>query len=257
MSGEQNNRTRIAVVTGAAAGLGQAIAHRLAAAGLDVVLADIAPSDESAALVEKEGARALKVNCDVTSEASVAELAAATRDFGGCDVLVNNAGIYPFVMFEDLTFETWRRILATNLDSMFLTCKAFLPGMQAAEWGRVINLASNAYMNGADPMLAGYVSSKGGVIGLTRALASEYGAYGITVNAIAPGLTMTGTTIAAIGGRPGDPGAAKWEAMASLQAIKRTPTPADVVGAAAFLASDEAGFITAQTLVVDGGLARV
>jgi NAD(P)-dependent dehydrogenase (short-subunit alcohol dehydrogenase family) len=257
MSEEQTNSKRIAVVTGAATGLGQAIAHRLARAGADVVLADVAPSDETAALVEKEGSRALPVTCDVTSEAAVTELATATRDFGGCDILVNNAGIYPFVMFSDLTFETWRRILATNLDSMFLTCKAFLPVMQARGWGRVINLASNAFMNGADPMLAGYVSSKGGVIGLTRALASEYGASGITVNAIAPGLTVTGTTIAAVGGEPGAPEAAKWDAMASLQAIKRTPTPADVVGTAAFLASDEASFITAQTLVVDGGLARV
>ncbi|MBK1787176.1 SDR family NAD(P)-dependent oxidoreductase [Prauserella cavernicola] len=256
MSDEQPKK-RIAVVTGAAAGLGQAIAHRLAESGMDVVLADLDTADETAALVDKAGGRAHSVICDVTSEASVAELATAAQDFGGCDVLVNNAGIYPFVLFEDLTFEMWRRILSTNLDSMFLTCKAFLPGMQTNGWGRVINLASNAYMNGADPMLAGYVSSKGGVIGLTRALASEYGAHGITVNAIAPGLTVTGTTIAAVGGRPGEAGAAKWGAMAALQAIKRTPTPADVVGAAAFLASEEAGFITAQTLVVDGGLARV
>jgi NAD(P)-dependent dehydrogenase (short-subunit alcohol dehydrogenase family) len=248
---------RTAVVTGAAAGLGQAIAARLAQDGNNLVLADLRPATETADLVEKAGVRVRVVECDVTSEESVGRLAAATEEFGGCDVLVNNAGIYPFVMFEDLTFAEWRRILSTNLDSMFLTCKAFLPGMKARGWGRVINMASNAYMNGADPMLVGYVSSKGGVIGLTRALASEYGAHGVTVNAVAPGLTVTATTIAAIGGAPGDDGADKWSAMSSLQAIKRTGTPDDIVGAAAFLASEEAGFITAQTLVVDGGLARV
>ena len=248
---------RTAVVTGAAAGLGQAIAARLARDGNNLVLADLRPATETADLVEKAGVRVRVVECDVTSEESVGRLAKAAEEFGSCDVLVNNAGIYPFVMFEDLTFAEWRRILSTNLDSMFLTCKAFLPGMKARGWGRVINMASNAYMNGADPMLVGYVSSKGGVIGLTRALASEYGAHGVTVNAVAPGLTVTATTIAAIGGAPGDDGADKWSAMSSLQAIKRTGTPDDIVGAAAFLASEEAGFITAQTLVVDGGLARV
>jgi NAD(P)-dependent dehydrogenase (short-subunit alcohol dehydrogenase family) len=253
----ESRPTRTAVVTGAAAGLGQAIAARLAQDGKDVVLADLTVATETAALVEKAGVRVLAVECDVTSEESVTGLAAAVEEFGGCDVLVNNVGIYPFVLFEDLTFGEWRRILSTNLDSMFLTCSAFLPEMKSRGWGRVINMASNAYMNGADPMLAGYVSSKGGVIGLTRALGSEYGAYGITVNAVAPGLTVTATTIAAVGGAPGEEGAEKWSAMASLQAIKRTGTPDDVVGAVSFLASEDAGFITAQTLVVDGGLARV
>lgn len=247
---------RIAVVTGAAEGLGQAIAARLARDGLDIVLADIASTAKTAELVEKTGQRALQIECDVTSEASVNALSSKVAAFGGCDVLVNNAGIYPFVMFEDLTFEQWRKILATNLESMFLTCKAFLPQMKDSGWGRVVNITSNAFMNGADPMLAGYVSSKGGVIGLTRALGSEYGQHGITVNAVAPGLVVTDRTIAAIGGRPGDPGAEKWAAMTALQSIKRSGTPEDIVGAVSFLASDDASYMTAQTLIVDGGLAR-
>jgi NAD(P)-dependent dehydrogenase (short-subunit alcohol dehydrogenase family) len=248
--------SRIAVVTGAAEGLGRAIAGRLAEDGYDIVLADIAPSTETVKLVEKAGQQATEVVCDVTSEESVRNLSSRVEQLGGCDVLINNAGIYPFVMFEDLSFEQFRRILSTNLESMFLTCKAFLPGMKSNGWGRVVNMTSNAFMNGADPMLAGYVSSKGGVIGLTRALASEYGQYGVTINAVAPGLIVTDSTVKAIGGRPGDPGADKWTAMTSLQPIKRSGMPEDVVGAVSFLVSDAAAFMTAQTLIVDGGLAR-
>ncbi|MGV8872819.1 MAG: SDR family NAD(P)-dependent oxidoreductase [Rhodococcus sp. (in: high G+C Gram-positive bacteria)] len=250
-------RRKIAVVTGAANGIGAAVAVRLAQDGLDIVLADLVRADVTATAVEAAGGRALVVTGDVSSEADVGVLASQTTDFGGCDVLINNAGIYPFVMFEDLTFDKWRTIQATNLDSMFLTCKAFLPTMQQRSWGRVVNLSSNAYINGADPMLAGYVSSKGGVIGLTRALGSEYGGYGITVNAVAPGLLVTDTTIKAVGGAPGDPAAAKWGAMTALQAIKRNGTPADLVGPVSFLVSDDAAYMTAQTLVVDGGLGRV
>lgn len=250
-------QNRVAVVTGAAEGLGRGIAVRLARAGHDLVLADMASSSKTAEEVRSHGVRALEVEGDVSSEDAVATLAAAVDEFGGADVLVNNAGIYPFILFEDLTFADWRRILGTNLDSMFLTCKAFLPTMKARGWGRVVNIASNAYLNGADPMLAAYVSSKGGVIGLTRALGSEYGDYGITVNAVAPGLIVTDTTVRAIGGAPGDSGADKWDHMRSLQPIKRNGTPEDIVGAIAFLVSDEAGYMTAQTVVLDGGLGRV
>lgn len=250
-------KQRVAVVTGAAEGLGRAIAVKLAEAGHDLVLADIASSSKTAEQVRAHGVRALEIEGDVSSEQAVSELAAAVTDFGGADILVNNAGIYPFILFEDLTYADWRRILGTNLDSMFLTCKAFLPTMKARGWGRVVNISSNAYLNGADPMLAAYVSSKGGVIGLTRALGSEYGESGITVNAVAPGLIVTDTTIRAIGGAPGEQGASKWDDMRALQPIKRNGTPEDVVGAIAFLVSDDAGYMTAQTVVLDGGLGRV
>ncbi len=119
-----------------------------------------------------------------------------------------------------------------------------------------MSIASNSFLNGADPKLSGYISTKGAVIGLTRALASEYGEYGITVNAVAPGLFVCESTIKEIGGKPGDEGAGKWDLMYNLQAIPKYPYPADFVGAIKFLVSEEAGFMTAQTMYVDGGLAR-
>lgn len=247
---------RIAVVTGAADGLGQATAIRLAKDGFDVVAADIAAPDETTDAVSALGVRSLGVICDVSSEQSVAALAEQVADFGGADVLVNNAGIYPFILFKDLSADEWHRILSINLDGMFYACKALLPQMQSKGWGRVISIASNSFVNGADPMLAGYVSSKGGIIGLTRALGSEYGEFGITVNAVAPGLLITNTTTNLIG-EPGTPGADKWDNMIALQSIKRSGRPEDVVGVISFLASEDAGYMTAQTLVVDGGLARV
>lgn len=253
---EQPVNRRIAVVTGAAEGLGQATAIRLAKDGFDVVAADIAPTDETVSAVVAHGSRALGFVCDVSSEHSVNEMAAAVAAFGGADVLVNNAGVYPFILFKDLSADQWRRIFSINLDGMFHTCKALLPQMQEKGWGRVVNIASNSFINGADPMLAGYVSSKGGIIGLTRALGSEYGGFGITVNAVAPGLLVTKTTASLIG-EPGTEGAAKWDDMIALQSIKRSGTPDDVVGVISFLVSDDAGYMTAQTLVVDGGLARV
>ncbi len=247
---------RIAVVTGAAEGLGQAFAERLARSGHDLVLADLAASNVTAELVKRHGQRVLSVECDVSSENSVQELAHEAAGFGGADVLVNNAGIAPFAIFEDLTFAEWRRIHGTNLDGAFLSCQALLPAMKAQGWGRVINIVSNAFIHGADPMLSGYISSKGGIIGLTRALGSEYGPFGITVNAVAPGLIATDHAVRALG-VPGEPGSAKWDDMLRLQPIKRNGTPADVVGIVNFLASDEASYVTAQTIVVDGGLGRV
>lgn len=251
------NDKRLALVTGAATGLGAAIAIELARVGMDIVLVDRDDMSQTGAAIAKLDARGHAIVCDITDQQAVLALRDEVEALGGVDVLVNNAGIYPFIAFEDLDFEKWRTIQATNLDSVFLLCKALLPGMKARGWGRIVNIASNAYMNGADPMLTGYVSSKGGMIGLSRALANEYGAYGITVNVVAPGLLVTDTTIRAIGGRPGDPGADKWGHMTALQAIKRSGTPQDVVGAVAFFASEQASYITAQTLVVDGGLARI
>jgi NAD(P)-dependent dehydrogenase (short-subunit alcohol dehydrogenase family) len=240
---------RCAVVTGGAAGIGQAYAIRLAADGHQVVVADVADASETCELIREAGGMASAVLCDVSAGESVAELRAAVEaHHERCDVLVSNAGIYPYALFEDTSFEQWRKIMSVNLDALFHLCQAFLPGMRSAGFGRIIAMASNTFHSG----LAGltpYVASKGGVIGFVRSLACEIGEAGITINAIAPSLTRTpGTT----GGQQ-----EQWfEHVAEIQAIKRTQQPADLVGAMAFLASDESAFITGQTLVVDGGSVR-
>jgi NAD(P)-dependent dehydrogenase (short-subunit alcohol dehydrogenase family) len=232
----------VAVVTGAASGLGQATARRLAKDGLDVAAVDVVEFEEpSAQLVHR---------CDVSSEEAVAELAAAVADrFGRCDVLVNCVGIYPFVPFEELAFADWRRVLSVNLDSMFLTCRAFVPGMRERGFGRIVNITTDAYWV-AVPQYVPYLASKGGVIGLTRGLASELGAHGITVNAVAPGLMRTPTTESS--------GHAEWfDVAVATQSIPRLEVPDDVVGTISFLASDDAAFVTGQTIVVDGGAVRL
>jgi NAD(P)-dependent dehydrogenase (short-subunit alcohol dehydrogenase family) len=172
-----------------------------------------------------------------------------TRVTGRCDILVNNAGIYPVQGFEETSFELWRRVMSVNLDGVFLMCQAFLPGMRERGYGRVVNIATTIPWLAVSDFSA-YCASKMGVIGLTRALASEYGPHGVTVNAAAPSLVRTATTEAG-------PQAQMFAGVAQAQAIKRTQEPEDMVGTIAFLASDDAAFTTGQTLVVDGGLVRL
>lgn len=248
MSGRLDGR--FAVISGAASGLGRAYARRLAGEGAAVLIADLADARETVALIEAAGGKAWTHACDITDPASVRGFAAAVNArYERCDILVNNAGIYPVVSFEETTFETWRRVMAVNLDGMFLMCQAFLPGMRARGYGRVVNITTTIPWL-AVPDFSAYCASKMGVIGLTRALASEYGVHGITVNAAAPSLVRTGTTEAG-------PQAQMFDAVAQAQAIKRTQEPEDMVGTIAFLCSDDAAFMTGQTLIADGGLTRL
>jgi len=246
---------KTAVISGAASGIGQAAAVRLAADGAQVVIADRAKPDETLQMIAKGGGKATAVECDVGNEASVAGLKKEVEKGGGrCDILVNNAGIYPMQPFDDITFEDWRRVLSVNLDSMFLMTKALTGGMRQRRWGRVINIASDT-VNLLVPNLVHYISSKGGVIGFTRSLATEFGEDGVTVNAIAPGLTRTPGTINQK--MPGDMTPEKlFDMMAHTQSIKRSEVATDLVGAVSFLASEDAAFITGQTLYVNGGLTR-
>jgi NAD(P)-dependent dehydrogenase (short-subunit alcohol dehydrogenase family) len=167
----KTHRDRIAVVTGAASGIGQAFAQRLAEDGCHVVIADVQAADETLKAVERAGRRSLYVRCDVSSPEAVAALAAKVEQtFGRCDILVNNAGIFQLQPFEQISFADWRRVLSINLDSAFLTAQAFAPGMKRRGWGRIVNMASSTF----GTVTLGYVhyiASKGGMIGLTRALA--------------------------------------------------------------------------------------
>ena len=248
---------RIALVTGAAGGLGQAFAHRLAQDGAHVVLVDIKPPDDTAKLVQATGREAMSVICDITSEESVDYLAAeVARRFDRCDILVNNAGIYPIQPFDQVTFADWRRVMALNLDAVFLVTKAFASGMKRRKWGRIINVSSST-LNTVASGYTHYIASKGGVVGFTRALATEMGNHGVTVNAISPSLTRTPGTE----GRSPRHGRAsmdeEFEQIARLQAIRRVQVPEDLAGVVSFLASEDAAFMTGQTLYVDGGMVRV
>lgn len=242
-------KDRVAIVTGGAKGIGRAFSVGLAREGATVVVADVADGSETAALVEKAGATARVLEVDVSHPEATAKMAKAVADeWGRIDILINNAGIYPPQPFEELSFEDWRKVLSINLDGVFLCTKAVYPYMKERRFGRIVNISSGTVMLGT-PNFAHYVTTKAGVIGFTRTLATEAGEHGITVNAIAPGLTATDTV-------KDGPLGGMFEQIVAMQAIKRQQEPEDLVGAMMFFVSDEASFVTGQTLAVDGGLVR-
>lgn len=251
------HQDKVAVITGAASGFGQAMAQRLAQDGADIVVADLQAADDTLNRIAKAGRQSLFCKCDVSSPESVATMAAqVNKRFGRCDILINNAGVYPLKTFDEMTFEDWRRLMSINLDAAFLTTKQFIGGMKERGWGRIINLSSST-LNTVVVDYAHYIASKGGVVGFTRALASEYGAYGITVNAISPSLARTPgvlTRAPRFGFNSID---AEFDRISRVQAIKRPMEATDLAGVASFLASDDAAFMTAQVLYVDGGIVRV
>lgn len=246
----QPHAGRTAVVTGAALGIGRAYARRLAADGATVVLADVSDTTATAELIARDGGSARSHRCDVSDPDSVAALGAAVAEVGGADVLVHNAGIYPMSPALEITFADWRRVMSVNLDSMFLLTQAFLPRMREQGWGRVVGIASGMFHAGSPGSLH-YVASKGGVIGFVRALAAEVGVDGVTVNAISPGLIRSDGTSTGVHDALG-----LFEMVAAHQAVKRNGVPEDLTGLMTFLVSDEASFITGQTLLVDGGGSR-
>jgi NAD(P)-dependent dehydrogenase (short-subunit alcohol dehydrogenase family) len=252
----RGHQDKIAVITGAANGIGQAFAQRLAQDGVHVAIVDRQPADETVKLVQEAGRDGVAFDCDVSSPESVDQLAANVKQrFGRCDILVNCAGIFPLQAFEDISYADWRRVLSINLDGTFLCCAAFAPGMKQNGWGRIVNMASST-LGSVVTGFTHYVASKAGIVGLTRALATEFGPYGVTVNSIAPGLTRTPGAFA----RGPRAGAAtmeeEFERTAQMQAIKRPEVPADLVGTISFLTSDDAAFITGQMVNVDGGRNR-
>jgi 3-oxoacyl-[acyl-carrier protein] reductase len=243
----KTHENRVAIVTGAAQGIGQQIAVRLAERGAKLVLLDIKDCDETLGLIGTSCPDALTIKADVRLREDWDKAGEAVQArFGRADILVNNAGIYPFGTIDELTFETWRDVMATNLDAHFFAAKVFVPIMRAQGWGRIVNISSNSIGANQIGGLSHYIASKAGVVGFVRGLANDVAAYGITVNAVAPAATLT----------PGTSGAPP-EAMASIwrtQAIKRQALPDDIVGPVLFLSSEDAQFVTGQLIVVDGGL---
>ncbi len=237
---------RVAIVTGAGQGIGRAIAEKLRAEGASVVVADKNPETAEKTATEIGGTAHVT---DVSDPDQVSALVAAViGEFGRIDILVNDAAIVPFVPWEELDFAEWRRVMSVNIDGVFLTCKAVYPHMKAAGYGRIVNICSNVVTAGT-PNMAHYVSSKGAVFAFTRSLATEVGAHGITVNAVAPGLTASEGVMAS-------PHAEAFDFVVSLQSIPRRGVPADIAPAVAFLASAEAHWITGQMLTADGGHTR-
>jgi pyridoxal 4-dehydrogenase len=237
-----------ALVTGAAQGLGYAAAARLAADGASVALLDRDGERLGAAAdaLRAQGLTVLPHTVDLTDEEGVrASVAAILSAEGRIDVLVNNVGIYPHRPFEELTYAEWRHVLAVNLDSVFLCTHAVYPAMRERGYGRIVNVSSSTFFIGY-PGLAAYIASKGGIIGFTRALASEAGPHGITVNAVTPGL------IATEGVLKGEE-AGLFDEIVPQQALPRRGEPEDIAECIAYLASPAAGFITGQMINVDGG----
>ncbi len=239
----------VVLVTGGAHGIGREYCRAFARAGACVVIADLDGAAATTAAEELGGPEALAIETDVADERRVeAMVAAALARFGRIDVLVNNAAIYAAVpvrraLLDALTVAEWDEVMAVNLRGMFLCARAVVPGMRSRAYGRIVNVSSGTPLSGTGALH--YATSKAGVIGFTRTLARELGPSGITVNAIAPGATLTELT--------GAEERRRHEEGAATRAIPRVGTPQDAVGAVLFLSSPSAGFITGQTLVVDGG----
>jgi 3-oxoacyl-[acyl-carrier protein] reductase/(S)-1-phenylethanol dehydrogenase len=244
------DRKRVAMVTGGSRGIGLACAQRLARQGLHVVVVDLDAGEEAAAQIVAAGGSAEARHCDLGLLAGLDELAAGIiGDLGGCDVLVNNVahGGGARVPLAAHDRALWRRTFAVNFEAAVELSTAFLPGMGERRFGRIVNVLSNTLWSPPPIGIVAYVSSKGALLGFTRALAKEVGRSGVTVNAVAPGLVLS---------RPDDnvPHDAEfYREVAESQAIPQTLLPADVAGAVGFLASEDAALITGQTLCVDGG----
>jgi len=242
-------RGHSAFVTGSARGLGRAIAERLAAEGAAVAVADIdLPAAEQAAaeLRHATGSRTLAVAVDVRDPGSVAAAVERTvAELGALDILVNNAGVVRDARLEAMSDEDWDTVLDVDLRGYFVCARAALPHLRAGSWGRIVNISSRAYLG--NPGQANYSAAKAGVVGMTRALSAELARDGITVNAVAPGAIDTALV------RSHPRAEEIIERAIKVQPIKRLGTPEDVAAAVAFLASDDAAFISGDVLHVSGG----
>jgi 3-oxoacyl-[acyl-carrier protein] reductase len=239
---------KVIVVTGGGSGIGKEISYRLAMEGASVVVADI--NFKKAKLVERNiisrGLKSMALETDVTSEESVKRMVEATiKRFKQINVLVNNAGIYPLQSWEKVTVEEWDKVMIVNLRSIFVCSKAVFYYMKRQKKGKIINISSSTFWLGSKGLLP-YVASKGGVIGFTRALAREVGDFGITVNAVTAGLTMTKKAKEIFGQE-------RIEQVIQQQCIKKPLAPQKIVGAVIYLCSEDSDFITGEIINIDGG----
>ena len=242
---------KTAIITGAAQGIGAAYAKAMAAEGANVSLCDLQAPTSVVKEIEAAGHKAIGLSCDVTDPATVSKLVAGTENtFGAVHILVNNAGIFaslPLKPMTEISSSEFDLVMAVNVRGSFECAKAVLPAMRRQKYGKIINVASGTVFKGA-PMLLHYVSSKGAVVAMTRAMARELGTDGIRVNCIAPGLTMSEGVVA----NSDWAGPVVANNVAS-RCLKRDCTPEELTGTVIFLASSDSDFMTGQTIVVDGG----
>jgi 3-oxoacyl-[acyl-carrier protein] reductase len=247
-AGRNSMRTgRVVVITGAAGGIGSVIADRFLAND-DIVIATDARADALASFAAARNAddRLVTVVADVSQEDDCGRLADAARERAGrIDVLVHCAGYFPIRRMEDMSVDEWRTVIDINLTGAFLLTRAVLPLMKAHGWGRIINFGSGSFFAGV-PGQAHYVAAKAGIVGFSRCIAREFGEYGITVNVVAPGVTVTEPV------KKNFP-PEMLAAQRNQRAIKRDEVPEDLVGITFFLASSDADFVTGQMICVDGG----
>jgi len=243
---------KVAVITGAARGLGQEYARQFARRGAQVVVSDLRECDDTLEIIEKEGAEGLAVTADVADASSAANMAeAAVKRFGGIDVLVNNAALYgslTFAPFDQLDEDEWDAVMNVNVKGIWQCCKAVLPAMKDRGAGSIVNISSLAATYGM-PNGLHYTASKAAVIGVTRGLARELGRYNIRVNAVAPNVVNTEATSEVFGDKQDK----VIDVTLAQQSIRKPLETEDIVGAVLYLSSDHSKLTTGQTIMVDGG----
>lgn len=250
---------RTAVLSGASkmSGLGHAFSKGLAREGANIVIADIENGSEAVAAIEALGVRAMYVRCDVASKTDVEALRVAVEErFGGCDILVHCASPFPSHNLDEMEFDEWKLVTSVNLDGLYLLSRAFLSGMKTRGWGRIIPISSTTYHAGIGGRTH-YVASKAGMIGFARSLAREVGDFGVTVNALAPGLVRTQGAAESHVEDAVFAGDDPYAIIRDQQCIRQSLVPDNLVGPLVFLASDQSSYVTGQALLVDGGWQHV
>ena len=244
---------RVAIVTGAAQGIGAAFARAMAAEGAKIAIADLDSGEKVVAELREAGAEAIDVPTNVADEESCNKMVGATVEaFGKLDIIVNNAAIFTSVErkpFTEITVEEWDSVLAVNTKGVWLCCKAAVPEMRKNGYGKIISICTGRIFKGS-PFFLHYDASKAAVLGITRSLAREIGGDNICINAIAPGSTMSENVLKRSNWMGGSTAT-----TTATRALKREETPEDLVGACVYLASSDSDFVTGQTMVVDGGSA--